>query len=158
MWWQISKFSKITNIQQPLLNYRHHEKQTTQKKHNKKHIEKGRCFLDERLNDLKVSLNSDQKNLILKYIYGNLSFNDLELNDFISLSRKIILDVESSNPQIVKATRLVMAKAILYILNVSNKSSSINKSKAYYTRKAYMSGCMPTIWYIKSRIHQILKK
>ena len=31
MWWQFAKYSKITNIQQPLLNYRQHAKQVTKK-------------------------------------------------------------------------------------------------------------------------------
>lgn len=158
MWWQFAKISKITNIQQPLLNYRHHKKQETQKVHDEKHMAKGIRFFNERLEYLNIHLTEQQKTLMLKYIYGGSVYNDSELDDFILLSRKILADVKMTRPELVGATRLVMAKAISLALNTSYRVNKINRSKAYYTRKAYINGCMPIMWFIKSRVHQILGK
>ena len=158
MWWQFAKFSKISNIQQPLLNYRYHKKQETQKAHDEKHIAKGVRFLNERLEYLNICLTEYQKTLMLKYIYGGSVYNDSELDDFIHLSKRILTDVKKTRPELVDATRLVMAKAISLALNTSYRVNKINKSKAYYTRKAYINGCMSIMWFIKSRIYQILGK
>lgn len=156
MWWQFAKHSKITNIQQPLLNYRQHIKQVTKKGYDEKHMDKGRKFLNERLEFLHIHLSESQKELMLKYIYGGSLYTDIQMVDFIGLSNKIISDIKNSRPELESATRLVMAKAISMSINISKNSNMLFKSKAYYTRKAFFSGCMPFMWFAKSRLHQII--
>lgn len=156
MWWQIAKYSKITNIQLPLLNYRHHLNQETNKVHDEIHINKGYKFLNERLNDLKIQISEYQKELILNYIYGGAVYDDSDLEKFILLCKQIILDIRKFRSELVDATKLVMAKAISQSLNNSYDAKKISKSKFYYSSKAYLKGCMPTMWFLKFTVRQII--
>lgn len=152
MWWNISKYAKISNIQLPLLNYRKHEKQVTKKVIDNAFRIMASSFLEERLSDFHIILDDCQKKYVLRYIYGDFKFNDSELLDFISLCMKIIKDTRLSRPELTSSIKLVLAKAISQIII----SSKLYKSKAYYMRKAFISGCMPFMWFVKSRTHQII--
>lgn len=153
MWWQISKYAKISNIQEALLNYRKHSNQVTRKKNNDKFLNMTTIFLNERLNDLRVSLDEKQKQLLLKYIYGNFQFNDAEIYVFIKICKRILLNLKGSRPELVSSAKLVVGKAISQIVICSKKLSYPEK---FYYRKAFVMGCMPFIWFLKSRIHQII--
>lgn len=153
MWWQISKYAKISNIQEPLLNYRKHSKQVTQKKIDDKYLNMTTLFLNERLNDLRIFLDEKQKQLILRYICGDFQFNDAEIYAFMLISKKILLDLKESRPELVSSAKLVVGKAISQIVLCSKKLSYPEK---FYYRKAFVMGCMPFIWFLKSRIHQII--
>ena len=156
MWWQFAKYSKITNIQQPLLNYRQHAKQVTKKEYDERYMAKVCKFLNERLEFLHIQLSESQKELMLKYICGVPSYTDKQMDDFIGICNKIILSMKKHRPELMQVTKLVMAKAISLSLNVSKNSNILLKSKAYYARKAFCKGCMPLVWFVKLRAHQII--
>lgn len=153
MWWQCAKHTRIANIQKPLLNYRIHQKQVTQTKIDDKQRAKAKKFLDERLDFLQILLTEEQKVLIMRYLYSDFQFTDEELEQFIVICKKMLTDLSVNRKYLCKATQLVSAKAISQVVNSSNVKT---KSPKYYYRKAYLCGCMPTMWFVKSFIHQII--
>lgn len=153
MWWQLAKFSKITNIQKPLLNYRIHKKQVTKNYKNEIYLKMLQSFLEERLFFLKVDLSKRQKEIVIRYILKDYQFNDEEMCEFIETCSKILYSIKKNNREIFSSTKLVLAEAISLCMI---KSKLITKSVNFYYRMAYWNGCMPVAWYIKSRLYQIL--
>lgn len=153
MWWQIAKYAKISNLQEPLLNYRYHQKQVTQKKVDDKHRAMTMTFIKERLIDLQISLTEQKKILLMRYIYSDFQYSDNEMKEFIMLCKKILLDIKKHKPELISSAKLVMAKAISQSVN---KSGLITMPRKKYYYQAYFQGCMPTMWFIKSCLHQII--
>lgn len=153
MWWQLAKFSKITNLQECLLNYRIHKNQITQKKVDADHFNMSQSFFEERLNFLQITLTQEQKLLVLRYIFNDYPFNDEEISSFIDSCKKILSDLQKSHKELLPYAKLAIAKAIS--LCVTQSQLPLQSIKKYYTQ-AYRKGCMPTKWFIKSRIRQII--
>lgn len=154
LWWQLAKYTKITNIQQPLLNYRQHIKQVTKKVYDERHFAKGRRFLNERLFFWGIGLSDFQKDLMLRYIY-NFRFDDNQVEDFIFLCKRILLDMKKSRPELRPFAKLLMAGAISQCVN---NSDLLKKTKKYYACKAFFSGCISFTWFLKYFIRQILSR
>lgn len=154
LWWQISKYAQITNIPELLLRYRLHAKQVTQTQVNEDFIRRQRRFLSQRIADIGVSLTADEINVIERYLVANNSFDDEQLEAFIIVLRKLLQHLYNTNRRYYKAQQLVIGKAISYINDLSR--SSLNKGSFYYIWKAYFSGCMSGLWFLK-RIYNHFK-
>lgn len=151
LWWQISKYAKITNIPELLLHYRLHAKQVTQTQVNEDFIRRQREFLTQRIADIGVNLTTDEINVIERYLVANNSFDDEKLESFIIVLRKLLQPLYNINRSYYKAQQLVIGKAISYAYDLSR--SNLNRSNLYYMRKAYFSSCMSRKWFFKRIYH-----
>lgn len=154
LWWQISKYSKLNNIDIPLLRYRHHKGQETQ------NVTSGvknafKTFTKCRFDDLGIMLSDAELALWNAYSTGRFySFDDKAIKSFIILARKILSLYPLKSPRDSRALNLTLSKAITFLLG---KSHNYTKSRQYYYNQSLSAGVFPLMWYIKVTGRNILQ-
>lgn len=154
LWWQISKYSKLNNIDIPLLRYRHHKGQETQNVTSRvKNAFK--TFTKCRFDDLGIMVSDAELALWNAYSTGRFySFDDKAIKSFIILARKILSLYPLKSPRDSRALNLTLSKAITFILG---KSHNYTKSRQYYYNQSLYAGVFPLMWYIKVTGRNILQ-
>lgn len=152
LWWQIGKYSKLNNLPEPLLRYRHHKGQETQNISSK--VKRAfETFLSIRMNDINVSISSEDMKLLLFYSTGN--YETIVSNDFrpfIMLLKNILKSFSSNNNRkLYQAVKLTLAKAITYTINQSSKKLHSQHLYNY----AWVNGLFPILWYLKVTCHNL---
>lgn len=144
LWWQISKYGKVANLDKMLLLYRKHPNQVTQNIPQKTRDALDR-FMSIRLRDLGIHYTDAELNLFRMYCYGEFNnFDESTLNSYMNFMKRVISE---GNGIIDKsALKLTIAKSISYILICS---PSLKRKKKRYTIKAFQKGVMPLIWTLK---------
>ena len=152
LWWQIGKYSKLNNLPESLLRYRHHQKQETQNVSPKVKLA-FETFLLIRMNDLNIPLSPNELELLLSYSTGD--YEKIVCNDFrsfISVLKKILHTYSpTKNYKLYQAIKLTLAKAITYTINQSSKQ----KQSQYFYNYALIKGLFPVLWYLKVTYHNI---
>ena len=151
LWWQISKYSQITNVPELLLRYRLHVKQVTQTQVNESFIRRQREFIIQRISDMGLSFTAEEIDVIERYMIANNSFDDEKLELFILVLCKLLQSLYHINRKYYKAQQLVVGKAISYVYDLSR--SNLNKGNLYYMWKAYSHGCISGLWFLKRIYH-----
>ena len=152
LWWQIGKHSKLNNLPEALLRYRHHKGQETQNISPK--VKRAfENFISVRINDLNVTLSSDDLKLLLYYSTGDYdNLVNENFRKFIIVLKKILTNFSSTRRhKLYQAVKLTLAKAITYTINQSSKQSNPQHLFNY----AWIKGLFPTIWYLKVTYHNI---
>lgn len=155
LWWQLNKHTQISNIPEPLLNYRCHSRQITKNQVNADFLRRQREFLAIRLKDSNLNLPEEEIDLLNQYMINSGGFNDDKLMRFIAVLKKIQTRLSESNPELKSLLKLYMAKVIS--LAMDRSFHNLSKSKFYYTNKSLRVGCMPFLWWLKRTYHYIYK-
>lgn len=156
LWWQLAKYTKISNIQEPLLNYRCHSRQITKNQINDDFKKRQKEFLMIRLSDMGLRLNDEETDILNQYLIDSSKYDDKMLTKFIYTMRAIYTQLISSRPELKSILKLYIAKAISLVMDRS--SSNLTKSRSYYTNKSLRLGCMPLLWWCKRSYHYIIDK
>lgn len=153
LWWEFAKYCRLSNLDRPLLRYRKHPEQVTKNENETTQVAL-RNFTRIRLELLGIEHNEKAVLLFDNYRRGAFSeFSEKEINEFIDLlliiSRNQNLPLKTSK----NAIRITGSKAVAYILSKNGMKKS--RRIAILTR-AYMTGLMPLVWYIKYMRYTIL--
>lgn len=155
LWWQIAKYSKITNLPFTLLRYRRHKAQETQNV-SQQVTDAFDEFSATRFQDLNISLTDEELHLWNSYSHSNYGvFSTSNLNKFIRICKKIIRHYPYQDKRNRYALKLTLAKAIALILRQSSKRSLSHQ--IVYT-KAFLNGIFPPIWFAKVTYYNLLSK
>jgi glycosyltransferase involved in cell wall biosynthesis len=146
MWWNFAQVSRITNINKPLIKYRVHNSQETKKRTN--HVyEMSNLFRVTRYTQLGLKLTPEIVEVLNDYSYGNFeNFTVMRFAIFVDAMANICNRLEYPILTTRRAMRITASKGIAYILS---QSPQLAKSKKYLLTKAYISGVIPFIWYMK---------
>ena len=154
LWWQISKYTQINNIAQPLLRYRHHKGQETQNV-SQKVLNAFYKFTVLRFSDLNINITTAESHLLNAYSTGKFDlFDDKNLMRLISLSQKIIKNYPNRSSKNINALKLTLAKSITYILY---KSANIKGCRQKYFNSSLLHGIFPFIWYFKITYRNLIR-
>lgn len=153
LWWKMSHYTQITNIEEVLLKYRIHHNQITQISVNDEFLNRHRDFVMLRLSDFVNDVSNEDIECIIKYMFYPDSFEDESLEIFIQILSRIIKSIKQ-NKNFYNAQKLVAGKAISFAHDHS--VSNLKKSNIHYMIKAHKSSCMPMFWLIKRLYHEFI--
>lgn len=152
LWWQISKHSKLNNLPEALLRYRHHKGQETQNV-SPKVKSAFESFIAIRMNDLNVAVTHEDLALLSAYSTG--AYETIANNDFqryLSLFKNILKAyLSTKDSKLYQASKMTIAKAITFTIN---QSSMRRHSQSLYN-KAWTNGLFPILWYLKVTYHNL---
>lgn len=155
LWWNISKFSKLNNIAIPLLKYRHHKGQETQKRTDALYSVSNR-FRALRYYSFGVLLSDEEKVIVNNYSYGNYEdFGLNEFNQFLDILSRICrtkkIPVSTNRSALRKAT----GKAIAYTIS---QSPQLHTHTRTLLTKALIKRALSATWYFKYLKSDILSR
>lgn len=146
MWWRFAEVTKLANIPQPLLKYRIHENQETQRR-SEQVILRSNEFRKIRYQKMGVSLSQRECEVVNSYSYNCFDeFREKEFDLFVEVMLKIIKSPHYPIKTSKKAVKAVVAKAIGYILNQS-PHLKLNRMKLLCS--AYIQGALPFSWFLR---------
>lgn len=152
LWWRLSHYTMISNIQEVLLKYRLHQNQITQISINEDFIKRHGQFIQLRLLDFSNEFTVDDVNSFSRYMFMPQSFDDESLDIFVRSLSSVVNSLKNDN-RYKQAQKLVAGKAISYAYDMSARN--LKKSSIHYMIQAYRLSCMSFIWLLK-RIYHII--
>lgn len=153
LWWEISKFTKITNINKTLIKYRIHTKQET-KKQDARVSQKDFQFAQIRLETLGFKITEQQEKLFNAYRLNQFyKFNKQSIQDFIFFCKKIIQNQKEQSLKEKRAIKITLTRAIALLCD---KCLNTSTEKIYFIWTAFYQGICPIIWLIKLTYHILL--
>lgn len=155
LWWQMSKFTKFSNLKLPLLNYRKHSAQITKNQINEHFLNVQKIFLKQRLNDLGITYTDEDLELLNQYLVDCGDYDNERLLGFTESLCSLYKQLRLKKPEISDILKLYIAKAIS--LAMDRSKHKLTKTRFFYTNKALVKGCMPFIWWMKRTYHYIIK-
>lgn len=155
LWWNISKFSKLNNIAIPLLKYRHHKGQETQKRTDALYSVSNK-FRALRYYSFGVLLSDEERVIVNNYSYGNYEdFGLNEFNQFLDILSRICrtknIPVSTNRSALRKAT----GKAIAYTIS---QSPQLHTHTRTLLTKALIKRALSATWYFKYLKSDILSR
>lgn len=154
LWWQCRKYTKITNIAQPLINYRKHNSQITNNQISEDFLEKQEKFMKLRLKDLGVDYNESEFDVLIRYTRQRNSFNDTQLYVFIDFLKKILVASSIEQPAFKSAVKQFIAEMITSVIDKSHQHL-ISKTRIGYLKVAFRKGLIPFWWLLKQWLIRI---
>ena len=146
MWWKFAEVTKLANMPQPLLKYRKHENQETQNRSERVFL-KSNEFRKYRYEKIVGALSSTELKVLDDYSYGNFyEFSRSEFDLFIGVMTRIakcsVYPIKTTR----NAVRIVLAKAVGYILN---QSPHLTTNRVKLLCKAFVQGILPFSWFLR---------
>ena len=137
MWWEFAKVTKLTNINRPLLKYRHHISQETQ------NLSDEKIFLSNHWRKIRYEsfgkiLTTRECELCNRYSYGK--FKHFSEEDFWDYCHLLAMICNSQKYPILvtqKALKTVCGRAIIYIIL---QSEFLKKNKRRFLSLAFIKG------------------
>lgn len=146
LWWELAKFTKIANINKPLLQYRHHKEQETSNVKTSTQLVSN-AFRALRYESFGITLSENEKKIINEYSYGNYeAFGFEEFGTFLNLLSQVCRSNKFPILTSRKALKQTCGKAIVYVINQSPK---LAKHKYSLLTKSLFNGVLTVIWYVK---------
>lgn len=146
MWWRFAEVTKLVNIPKPLLKYRKHENQETQRRSDLV-ISRSNEFRKIRYQKMGVSLSPIECEVVNCYSYNNFDkFKEEDFYLFVKVMIRIlkypVYPIKTSK----KAVKVVVAKAIGYILN---QSPQLKANRTKLLCSAFIQGALPFSWFLR---------
>lgn len=155
LWWNISKFSKLNNIALPLLKYRHHKGQETQKRTDALYSVSNK-FRALRYYSFGVLLSDEEKVIVNNYSYGNYEdFGLNEFNQFLDILSRICRTKNIPVSTNRSALREATGKAIAYTIS---QSPQLHTHTRTLLTKALIKRALSATWYFKYLKSDILSR
>lgn len=154
LWWQISKDHRITNIPMVLLKYRKHKGQETQNQ-NEAYLQTFRRFLEERIQDLHITLSNDQLSVLYDYITNRFEqFDSTRLQILIESYSKIVREYPIKSSKELQALKTTLSLSILYTIS----NSELKTYRWKIIDQIRRQGILPFSMFVKLMISSLLNK
>lgn len=153
LWWQVAKVAELSNINKPLLRYRIHPQQVTQKV-DERQRQQSLTFIVERFADIGCQLSNAQTDVLDHYCHGEFEWFDTEkVNILITICRQVLNTFPIQNYREKHALKKTLSLALLYTIN----NAGLRYHQRLYVHQIYKKGIMPLSMYLHLKL-LLLKK